>query len=381
MSTPVLWLSGPPGVGKTAVGWEVYSRLAGSGIRTGYVDIDQLGICYPEPSDDPGRHRMQARNLAGVVADFRAAGARCVVVSGVVDVDRGVPVDLLQGVALTVCLLRAAPEELERRFLGRGEPVEQVEHVLREAEALDARDFADFRVDTTGLPVVDVARRVLEHGWPVLTDPGPCPSAAAPRADGPVLWLCGVTGVGKSAVGFDVYRRVLRTGRRVAYVDLDQLGFLGPAPADHGVRARNLAVLWGTYRAAGAEAVVVVGPVEDAAAFEVYAQALPAATITLCGLHAGRARLAERIAARGRGGGWWQPGDPLRGRSTAHLLRVAERAAADAEALRRTGIGDLWIDTGALSAEDAAEEVLSRSGWPDLTRCAGTGRPPRRTPR
>jgi uncharacterized protein YhfF len=30
------------------------------------VDIDQLGMCYPEPASDPGRHRMKARNLGAV---------------------------------------------------------------------------------------------------------------------------------------------------------------------------------------------------------------------------------------------------------------------------------------------------------------------------
>src|SRR5215471_3813961 len=78
---PVLWLCGPSGVGKTTVAWEIYTALAGAGTPAGYVDIDQLGICFPEPAGDRGRHRLQARNLNAVVGAFRAAGARCVVVS------------------------------------------------------------------------------------------------------------------------------------------------------------------------------------------------------------------------------------------------------------------------------------------------------------
>jgi adenylylsulfate kinase-like enzyme len=72
---PVLWLCGPPGVGKSTVGWAIYSQLVQSGLQTAYVDIDQLGICYPAPAADPGRYRMKARNLGGVVANFRAEGA------------------------------------------------------------------------------------------------------------------------------------------------------------------------------------------------------------------------------------------------------------------------------------------------------------------
>ena len=45
--------------------------------------------------------------------------------------------------------------------------------------------------------------------------------------DGPVLWLCGVTGVGKSTVGYAVYRRAVSAGLMAAYVDLDQIGFSG----------------------------------------------------------------------------------------------------------------------------------------------------------
>lgn len=92
---PVLWLCGPPGVGKTTVAWELYRQLTRSGVPAGCVDVDQLGICYPEPPGDPGRHRLQAANLAAVLPGYQAAGARCLVVSGVVDAAHGVHVERL----------------------------------------------------------------------------------------------------------------------------------------------------------------------------------------------------------------------------------------------------------------------------------------------
>lgn len=91
---PELWLCGPPGVGKSTVGWEIFSQLTRAGIEVGYIDIDQLGMCLPEAASDPGRYRMKAQNLGSVVANFRAAGARCVVVSGVADAARGVHADM-----------------------------------------------------------------------------------------------------------------------------------------------------------------------------------------------------------------------------------------------------------------------------------------------
>jgi len=88
------------------VGWEGFSRLTRAGIEAGYVNIDRLGRCYPS--------RCQIRavpdkghNLGAVVADFRSAGARCVIVSGVVDAAYGVHADMVPRAALTVCRLRA----------------------------------------------------------------------------------------------------------------------------------------------------------------------------------------------------------------------------------------------------------------------------------
>ncbi|MFC6018234.1 AAA family ATPase [Plantactinospora solaniradicis] len=376
---PVLWLCGPPGVGKTAVGWEVYSELVRSGVQTGYVDIDQLGMCYPEVVHDPARHRMKARNLDGVVAGYRAAGARCVVVSGVVDSRHGVHRDELAQVTLTVCRLRADEDELTRRFVGRQGNDDGLAQVLREAARLDAGAVADVCVDTSGLTVVEAARRVRDRvtGWPVLGDPQGAAAAPEPAdgrdapdgvgADaglaGQVVWLCGATGVGKSTVGFQVYLKVLRAGLTAAYVDLDQLGFCGPTPAGHRVKARNLAALWRVYREAGAQALVMVGPAADGSTLDGYADALPGSTVTVCRLHAGRDQLTSRIMLRSQGrGAWSQPGDPLVGRSAPYLLRVADQAAHEAETLERARIGHR-IDTDGRSIEEITDVVVARIGW------------------
>lgn len=369
---PVLWLCGPPGVGKSTVGWEIFAQLTEAGIEAGYVDIDQLGMCYPEPVSDPGRHRMKAQNLGAVVANYRAAGARCVVVSGVVDPGRGLHAGLVPGAAFTVCRLRVGRDELKQRFLGRGGQAGLLEEVLSEAGAMDASDLADVCVDTSGLPVAEATRLVRERlaGWPILTGPSR-PDEAGPdegpatAAGGPILMLCGPAGVGKSAVGFEVYLRRLRAGSAAAYIDLDQIGFCCPAPAgdpgNHRVKARNLAAVWQTYRAAGAQCLIAVGPVENDAAAKAYGAALPRAAITLCRLHAGAGELTRRIMLRGQGGSWPQPGDPLAGQPTAYLRRVAASAAADAEALEHAVIGALRIDTDRLSVAEAADVIAART--------------------
>jgi len=374
-SIPVLWLCGPSGVGKTTVGWEIFTQLTREGIEAGYVDIDQLGICYPEPPGDPERHRIKARNLGAVVTNFLAAGARCIIVSGVVDPVRGVHPGQIPQAALTVCRLRASQDVLRQRFLRRGGQAELMEDVLRESAVLDVSDFADVCVDASARPVSEVARLVREHndGWPALAGPGRSSGMAEPgrdpaAADGPVLWLCGATGVGKSTVGFEVYQRARRAGLTAAYIDLDQLGFCRPGPADdpgnHRVKALNLAAVWRTYRAAGAQCLTMVGPVENQVAVAVYTDALPSAAITLVRLHAGRDQLTRRILLRGQGrGSWPQPGDPLLGQSTDRLLEVADQAAA-AEAQEGASIGAMSVDTDSHTAEDAADVIIAQTGWP-----------------
>ncbi|GAA2755247.1 AAA family ATPase [Actinopolymorpha rutila] len=383
---PVLWICGPPGVGKSAVGWELHTQLVDAGVNAGYVDLDQLGMCYPESASDPGRHGMQATNLAAVVANFEAAGISCVVTSGLLDPRRDAPVDPLPRTAVTVCRLRADEDVLRARFVGRGAQAELVDEVLREAAVLDASDFADSCVDTTDLTVEEVVRlmRTRIGQWPGLVArasvAGPAPRRIS-HAPGPILWVCGATGVGKSTVGWQLFEHARAAGVPAAFVDLDQLGHFrvgdtgvdGDVDVDtgvdvHQVRANNLAAVWDTYRAGGARCLVVNGPVDDPSAVHTYANALPAATLTVCRLHAGPEELTRRILRRGRGGSWWQPGDPLRGQPDSVLKQVANDAARGAADLEQAGVGDHRVDTDGRTVEQVVQAVLAHTGaWPQAS--------------
>jgi len=104
---------------------------------------------------------MQARNLNAVVAGYRAVGARCVVVTGVIDAARGVPADLVPNAALTVCRLRADRDELARRYLERQYAADALPGVLHEADVMDGADYPGLCVDTTGLSAAGAQHLVM----------------------------------------------------------------------------------------------------------------------------------------------------------------------------------------------------------------------------
>jgi hypothetical protein len=260
---------------------------------------------------------IRARNAGAVIGNYRAAGARCVIVNGVVDPDLGVRPDLLGQAAVTACRLRADPEEVVRRLRGRdghgdGDPGDTARLARGDCERMDASGLAGVCVDTTGVPAAEVARLVRDgcrdwHGFG---------AAARERPD-----------------------------------------TLPPGPA-------SLAAIWRTYHAAGARQLVLAGPVENQAALQAHLAALPAAAVTVCRLHAGPAELRRRIITRGEGGSWPQPGDPLLGRSASYLSRVASRSAADAQALDRASLDAIRIDTDGHTAAQAAGLIAATARWP-----------------
>jgi hypothetical protein len=48
------------------VGYEIFQQVYRSGLKASFVDLDQIGLCYPTPADDPYNHRVKARNFAAV---------------------------------------------------------------------------------------------------------------------------------------------------------------------------------------------------------------------------------------------------------------------------------------------------------------------------
>ncbi|MFI6502971.1 hypothetical protein [Nonomuraea typhae] len=180
-----------------------------------------------------------------------------------------------------------------------------------------------------------------------------------------MLWLLGPSGVGKSATGFEVFRRLAGDGIAAAFLDTDQLSLIHPGPAQgtHAVRARALAALWPVYRRAGVRWLVVAGYVDGAADLEVYGAALGAAggAVVRVWLRAGQQELRRRFLGRG-----WLPGQLDAALEQAR--RLEREVGSELEG------SELVAGTDGLSVGQAAALVRRLAGLP--TGPAGTHEPP-----
>jgi hypothetical protein len=71
---PFVWICGPSGVGKSSVGWEVFTQVRAAGVTAAYLDTDQVGFCRPEPRADPDHYGLRWRNVAALWPNFLEAG-------------------------------------------------------------------------------------------------------------------------------------------------------------------------------------------------------------------------------------------------------------------------------------------------------------------
>jgi hypothetical protein len=150
----------------------IFRQLSDAGTKNAYVDLDQLALCYPALEDDPENNRIRAANLAGVWTTYRDEGVRCMVISGITETNEIVKAhtDLLPDAQVTMVRLRVAPDELRRRFVGRGWYARRADEIIRVADDMDRDDVGDVCVDTDGLTPMEIAGlvRATAGDWPGL---------------------------------------------------------------------------------------------------------------------------------------------------------------------------------------------------------------------
>lgn len=167
-----LLINGTVGVGKTTIAEAVSRELALAGNPHAWIDLDALSGFWPPPWDDPFNVRVSAQCLMELSSVYAAAGARSLVLAGVVDSS-----EILElyrrsvGVEIVIIRLRLALDEVESRLRSRHGEYDESSlewHIARAPileELLDNSGVAMHEVRNSGDPS-HVAREVLTAaGW------------------------------------------------------------------------------------------------------------------------------------------------------------------------------------------------------------------------
>lgn len=166
---PVLVVTGPIGVGKTAVLHEVDSLLVAPGSCHATVEMEEIARCWA-PATELARSAIAFRNLAALWSSFAAVGADRLILSALVEhrsdvegVSHAVP-----GAVVTIARLHAPLPVLEERIRSReaGEAVEgELDGARWWMRRFEEQHPEDFVVETDR-PIRAVAEELLRGaGW------------------------------------------------------------------------------------------------------------------------------------------------------------------------------------------------------------------------
>lgn len=171
MGTPVLFLNGPCGVGKTTIADAISRLLEGRGIRHMDMDFDALCQIYPRPAGDPHGTGV---GLAALKAMLPVYGTPCppIIVPRVME-HSGAFAPFLATIPQAVptyCTLTADLDTLRDRVAQRESGDGLDWHLKRTAELktlLDGLDLPGLTIDTSGQTPQDIAASILDRtGWP-----------------------------------------------------------------------------------------------------------------------------------------------------------------------------------------------------------------------
>lgn len=355
---PILWLYGPPGAGKSVTAWDLFQR--NSTDQVGYVDIDQLRMLFPPPTDPTARDAqaatLGARGLAAVARAHRRHGSRTLIVSGVIDeAEVGHYRQELRGIAeIRWVLLEVDESSLRERISARGWPEDLADRVVEDSRRLSESTFADRRIRTAGQSVGAVTDRI--QGLLRMRTPGidHAPDQHSSLA-GPLSVLCvfGPRAVGTSTTAWALMLRRTKVGRRVGFLDAQQVGFVhGPGETRDAITHDVLAALASEFMAAGAEGTIVNGSMSVP-----LLRRLADERARLVRLQAPLDVIAQHVADRLDGSAARLAGDDLVGASNAAqlgVLRLSERQTREYAAARLPAV---VLDVGSRTAKETADLI------------------------
>jgi predicted kinase len=168
---PVLVVTGPVGVGKSAVAVELSNRLRDLQVPHAVVDMDWLRACYPSPPHDRFHMALGLRNLAAIWANYRAARPGRLIIVDIVET-RSALNDYhaaIPNAEIVIIRLDATISTIHRRLEGRESGASLAWHKHRAAELSKqwaAQPVEDLIIETEGKTVAEVTEEVLAlAGW------------------------------------------------------------------------------------------------------------------------------------------------------------------------------------------------------------------------
>ena len=173
----VLLITGPAGIGKSTLCWEIGAQLAAARVPHAIIETDELDRVFPRPTPEqlaalrPGTSDVSALNLAAMWETYRALGHTRLVMSGVMlDFDCRWITSAIHDARITAVRLVGSQTTLMRRLdqreIGSGRDA-QARRSLRQLKRIsDETPGAAIIVPTDDRTPAELARIVLKAaGW------------------------------------------------------------------------------------------------------------------------------------------------------------------------------------------------------------------------
>ena len=175
----LLLITGPAGVGKSTLSWEISAQLAAAHVAHAVIETDELDRVFPRPHADeldriqPGTTDVSSINLAAIWSTYRALGHTRLIMSGVMlhlDFDKRWILCAIPEAQITVVRMLAAEPlllaRLAQREIGPGAD-EQAQRSLRQARRMANEDAEGIVVlPTDGKGPAELAKIALQKtGW------------------------------------------------------------------------------------------------------------------------------------------------------------------------------------------------------------------------